>query len=346
VKIALVTSTVPFVYGGARNIVSWLKTALEEAGHEVEVVALPFDEEPSRIVEQLGMFRMIDLTDQADLVVCFRPPAYLVQHPRKILWFIHHLRAYYDLWDTEYRGFSDNAIARARRELIQRVDNRAFAEASHIFTNSAVVSSRLREFNGVDSEVLYPPLGSEHSFSNNGYGNEVVAVSRLEHHKRQHLLIEALALTSSKVHLRLVGKGSMPGYGKSLLDLGARLGVADRLHVHDEWVDEDLKQQLLGDALVAAYIPVDEDSYGYPTLEAARATKGVLTTTDSGGVLELVEDGRSGLVVEPTAGALAEAMDRLYLDRELAAHVGNGAADRVDELGISWAHVVDRILSV
>ncbi|RKR75647.1 glycosyltransferase family 4 protein [Frondihabitans australicus] len=344
-RIALVTSTVPFVRGGARNIVDWLAAALRDAGHEVETIALPFDEDPTRIVGEMARFRMIDLTDQADRVVCFRPPSYLVQHPYKILWFIHHIRPYYDLWDTHYRGFADTAITRARRDLIRRVDDRAFAEARHIFTNSTVVADRLDHFNGIEGEVLYPPLPDVKAPEDHRLGDEIVAVSRLEHHKRQHLLVEALGHTTTGVRLHLVGKGSSPDYAEHLRDLAESLGVRGRLTVDDAWVEEDAKQRIIARSLATAYIPLDEDSYGYPTLESARSRRGVLTTSDAGGVLELVEDDRSGLVSEPTPESLANAMDRLFTDRDLARRLGAGAADRVDELGISWSHVVERIVS-
>lgn len=342
-KVALVTSTVPFVRGGARNIVDWLADALRDAGHAVETIALPFDEDPTRIIGEMARFRMIDLTDQADRVVCFRPPAYLVQHPHKILWFIHHIRPYYDLWETQYRGFADTAITRARRDAIRRVDDRAFAEARHIFTNSAVVSRRLTEFNGIDSEILYPPLPDSFPETDRPYADQIVAVSRLEHHKRQHLLVEALGRTTSGVRLRLVGKGSSAEYADHLRDLSRTLGVESRLTIDDAWVEESAKQRAIASSLATAYIPLDEDSYGYPTLESARARRGILTTDDSGGVLELVEHERSGLVAEPTPEALAAAMDRLFADRDLARRLGAGAADRIGDLGISWSHVVDRI---
>lgn len=344
-KIALVTSTVPFVPGGARNIVDWLASALRDAGHETDIVALPFDERPDRIVAQMAAFRMVDLTDEADLVVCFRPPAYLVRHPRKVLWFIHHIRPYYDLWETEYRGFGDTAVMHARRDLIWRVDGRAFAEATHIFTNSQVVTDRLATYNGVASEVLYPPISNPATFGNTGYGDEIVAVSRLEHHKRQHLLVEALGLTRTPVRLRLIGKGSGPDYGRQLREQSIALGIADRLVVEDSWVEEERKRELINAALACAYIPVDEDSYGYPSLESAHASKAIITTTDSGGVLELVNDGESGFVLEPTAQGIADAMDQLWRDRALAERLGNGAAARLAELPISWSHVVDRITS-
>ncbi len=100
---------------------------------------------------------------------------------------------------------------------------------------------------------------------------------------------------------------------------------------------------ILSGALASAYVAFDEDSYGYPSLESSHARKAILTTTDSGGVLELVSDGVNGFVCEPTARALAEAMDRLFLDRELARRMGQAAQDRVRELKINWDHVIERL---
>jgi glycosyltransferase involved in cell wall biosynthesis len=345
-KVALVSSMIPFIPGGAKNIVAWLAHALEDAGHEVEVIDLPFNERPERVVRQLAAFRMIDLTDQADLVVCFRPPSYLVRHPRKVLWFIHHIRPYYDLWESDqYRGFGDTLISRARRDVIRRADDRAFAEAERIFTNSRVMSERLRTFNGVDSEVLYPPVENPEGFVNTGYGDEIVAVARLEPQKRQHLLVEALGLTRTPVSLRLIGKGSNPDYARSMRARADELGVGDRLVVSDQFVEEDEKRALIGAALATAYIPVDEDSYGYASLESAHAAKAIITTTDSGGVLEFVQDGRNGYIREPDAAALAATMDQLWNDRDLAARLGEAAGDRLGELDISWKNVVERITS-
>jgi glycosyltransferase involved in cell wall biosynthesis len=344
-RIALVTSSAPFVLGGARNIVAWLDEALRAAGHETEVVSVPFDEAPDDLLAQTALFRMIDLTDTADLVVCFRPPSFYVRHPRKVVWFIHHLRTYYDLWDTPLRGFPDTAVTRARRDVLRRADGRALGEATRLFTNSGVMSDRLRRYNDLDSEVLYPPLSDTEGFANLGYGDEVVAVSRLENHKRQRLLVEALGRTTTDVRLRLIGRGSTPDVAEGLRALARELGVGDRLHLDDSWMEEDDKREHIGRSLACAYLPVDEDSYGYPTLEAAHSAKAILTTSDSGGVLEFVQDARNGFVTEPTAQALAEAMDRLYADRSLAAELGAAAERRVADLDISWQHVVERIVS-
>ncbi|MBF6907491.1 glycosyltransferase, partial [Acinetobacter baumannii] len=124
-----------------------------------------------------------------------------------------------------------------------------------------------------------------------------------------------------------------------------RLGLQDRVTLDNRWISEEEKVEFLADCLAAAYLPVDEDSYGYPSVEASHARKAILTTTDSGGVLELVQDGVNGFVAEPTPQALAAAMDELHRDRSLATTMGANALARLDELNISWSHVLKRLLA-
>ncbi len=47
----------------------------------------------------------------------------------------------------------------------------------------------------------------------------------------------------------------------------------------------------------------------------------------------------------PDPVALAEAMDRLYLDREATRRMGQNAQARLGALKISWPHVIERLLS-
>jgi len=343
-KIALCSTFVPFLYGGARNIVDWLRTMLEKEGHEVEVVYLPQLDAPDLLFQQMAAFRWIDLS-AADRVICFRPQAHLIDHPHKILWFIHHVRLFYDLYDSPYRDFPDDLKHQGIRDALVAADNVALREAKHIFTNSRVVSDRLAKYNQVDSEVLYPPVFDAARFYCGNYSDEVVYVCRLEHHKRQHLLIEALALTQTPVRVRICGSSAGPVYPEELLALVARLGLQDRVSMDNRWITEDEKVDYLANCLAAAYLPVDEDSYGYPSVEASHAAKAILTTTDSGGVLELVSDGVNGYVAEPTPAALARALDRLYTERDKTMAMGVAARARLNELNISWSHVIKRLLA-
>jgi glycosyltransferase involved in cell wall biosynthesis len=345
-RIGLVSSAVPLVGGGARFIVDWLREKLEEHGHQVETVYVPSNEtDPETVLPQMAAFRMMRLGDYFERVVTFRPPSHVVRHPRKVVWFIHHFRMFYDMWDTPYRPVPDRAPQRALRDAVIRADTAALREAHRVFTNSRVVGDRLRRFNGVDSEVLYPPVLRPELFVAGDHGEEIVCVCRVEGHKRQRLLVEAMRHTRTPVRLRLCGVGTNPAYMESLRRIAAEGGAAGRVVVEDRWITEEEKAARLEHALASAYVPFDEDSYGYPTIEAAHARRPTVTATDSGGVAEFVEDGVTGLVAAPEPQALAEAFDRLHADRALARRLGANAAERVSALGIEWGTVVEKLLA-
>jgi glycosyltransferase involved in cell wall biosynthesis len=344
-KVALCSTFVPFVFGGARFIVEWLEEKLREHGHEVERIYLPFQEDPKTMVEQMTAFRLIDLAESADRLIAFRPPSYLLPHPNKVLWFIHHFRGFYDFWDGPYRPLPDTPRNRALRQSIMTADQVGLREARQIFTNSRIVSDRLGRFNGLASEVLYPPINAPERFWSAGYGDEIVYICRIEIHKRQHLLIEAMKHVRTPVRLRLCGSSEHAEYFASLEEMLEGGNLRERVQLENRWVSEEEKVQILSGALAAAYVAFDEDSYGYPSLEASYARKPILTTTDSGGVLELVTDGVNGIVCEPEPIALADAMDRLYRDRAGTRKMGEAAQHRIGELKIDWDHVVTRILA-
>ena len=344
-KIAVCSSYVPFVQGGARNIVDWLEPALKQAGHQVEKINLPHVDTPELLFQQMASYRWVDLADSADRIICFRPPAHFIPHPNKVLWFIHHIRSFYDLWDSPYRGCPDDLKHRGIRDALRKADTRALQESRRIFTNSQVVSERLRQYNRTESEVLYPPVLQPERFRNDGFNDEIVCICRIEHHKRQHLLVEALAYTTTPVRLRLCGTSSGPAYPDELRVTVKREGLQDRVVFDERWITEDEKVALLSTCLAAAYLPVDEDSYGYPSIEASHAAKPILTTSDSGGVLELVRDGYNGLVAEPDPREVASAMDRLFLERSATITMGRNAEAQLQEMNISWTHVVERLTS-
>ena len=228
---------------------------------------------------------------------------------------------------------------------MRAVDTAALLEAKAIFTNSKVVSDRLKRYNNVASTVLYPPIFKSERFHCRSFNDEIVYICRMEHHKRQHLLIDAMRYTKTPVKLRLCGSSSGPDYSQELTRTIVQAGLHDRVVLEDRWISEEEKVEYLADCLAAAYLPVDEDSYGYPSLEASHAAKPVISTLDSGGVLELVEHGVNGLITAPEPQALAEAMDQLYINREATQRMGRNARARLDDLAINWPHVLESLLA-
>lgn len=343
-RIGIISTAVPLVSGGGRFICDWLHEKLLAAGHESELVYVPFTEERQYILPQMAAMRLWKLETYFDRIITVRPPAHLIPHPNKIIWFIHHLRGFYDLWDTEYCGVPHDAAGFAMRDAIRRADTLGLSEAKRVFTNSQVVSDRLQQYNGVSSEVLYPPVLHPENFSSGEYGDEIVSVCRIEHHKRQHLLVEALAHTGHPVRLRLSGCSMSVDYVANLRARVSELGLDGRVNIDERWVTEEEKAEMLRTALASAYLPFDEDSYGYPTIEAAHSRRSTITVTDAGGVSEFVVDGKTGLISEPTPVGVAAMMDRLFGDRKLAKRMGVAAEKRVADLGIQWDIVLKKLL--
>jgi len=346
VKVIL-ASTRPFVGGGASQIVEWLAVKLRSHHHQVEVLEFPFSFHYEEILEQMLAFRLLDLSQYGDRLIAVRTPSYLLQHPHKTVWFIHHYRSAYDLWRTQYCDIPKTPEGLRYRSAIMSADNAALREATRVFANSQVVTDRLKRFNGIDAEVLYPPLLDPESFHCAGFGDYLLYISRLTHHKRQLLAIEALLHTCTPVRLMIIGRPD-PGaeaYADELSALVAKHRMDDRVVVAPHWISEKEKIALFADCLAAIYIPLDEDSYGYPTLEAYQSGKAVITAADSGGTGELIVDGINGLVTPAEPKAIARAMDQLYLDRDLARRMGEAGRNRIGELGITWDRVIERLLA-
>src|SRR4030095_5680995 len=165
--------------------------------------------------------------------------------------------------------------------------------------------------------LLYPPP-PERPYRTDAYGDEVFAVSRLTALKRLDLLVEAAALMKNdRLRIAIAGEGEDDARLRARVDA---LGLRGRVTLLGALDEAQLVERYA--ACRAVYFgPVNED-YGFVTLEAFRSGKAVLTCRDSGGPAELVEDGRTGFVVEPTPQALADRLDALASDRSGAARAG------------------------
>lgn len=345
-KIAVVNNMVPFLYGGAEFLADSLCKKLEEYGHQSQLITYPFAWTPkSSILESIMAVRLNRL-ENADLVIALKFPAYYIDHPNKKLWLLHQFRQAYDLHGTEYGMFDDNnPDDKVLRQSIINMDNRILRPLEgRIFTNSHVVSDRLLQFNGIKSEVLYPPLMDASLYSITGeYGDYIFYPSRVNYSKRQHMAVEAMRYTKSNVKLILAGKGDSPKDEQYVIDLIDKYGLQDKVTYLNRFISEQEKVELFQSALAGIYIPYDEDSYGYVTLEGFQAGKAMISCTDAGGTDVVVKDEVTGYMTDPTPQALAEAMDKLYYDKDNARQMGMNGLPLLEELGITWEHVIRRL---
>jgi glycosyltransferase involved in cell wall biosynthesis len=347
-RVVVVTVQVPFARGGAELHAEGLRDALQAAGHEADIVAVPFNPSPpERIPAQMLACRLLDLTESngvpVDVVIGLKFPAYLAAHPRKVLWVLHQHRPAYDLWGQAYGDLIYAPSGVQIRQAIRQADTQLIPQAKGVFANSRNVARRMKQHCGIDSVPLYhPPMHAE-QFRCAPAEDYLFFPSRLAAIKRQYLIVEALAHTRQPVRVRFAGAADFPPYERELKALARRLKVEDRALWLGQVSEED-KRRLYARALAVIYPPRDED-FGYVTLEAMLSAKPVLTCSDSGGPLEFVQPRQTGLIAGPTAEELAAAMDELWQQRRQAAAWGKAGRAHYERLGITWPKVVQRLLA-
>jgi glycosyltransferase involved in cell wall biosynthesis len=271
-----------------------------------------------------------------DMVIPTKFPSYLVRHPLKVPWLFHQHREVYDLYGTPYCSFTDDPEEQEIRQTIIRMDSKTLRESPSIFTISKNVSARLEKYNGIQSSPLYPPPRYAGRYRSGPFGDYALYAGRLDPLKRCDLLIEALRHTESRARLVIAGAGPQR---ENLERQVERLDLGERV-VFAGFVPEDELLDLYAGSFGVLYAPVDED-YGYVTVEAFLSGKPVVTCTDSGGTLEFVEHGQSGLIVEPNPEAMGSAVDELFHNREMAREMGEAGRPRVSDIG--WDLVVDSL---
>ncbi len=332
----------PFIVGGAEILVAELRAQLERHGFTADVANVPFKWYPvSEIPRQALAWRLLDLSASngtpIDLLIPTKFPTYLARHPRKVAWLFHQHREAYDLYGTPYCSFTDSPDDQRVREEIVSMDGAALRECRRIFTISKNVAERLQRYNGLTAEALYPPPQHVGRYHHADFGDYLFYAGRLDRLKRVDLLLDALARTRCPARLKLAGTGPLQGELQRQI---ARLGLTSRVELLG-FVSADELIALYASCRAALYAPVNED-YGYVTVEGFLSGKPLLTTSDAGGPLEFVRDGLSGLVAEPEAGALADAIDRLWEWPEARLREA-GEVGRREVAGITWERVIERL---
>lgn len=343
-RILIATTHVPFVYGGAEAHAEGLQTALQAAGHEAEIIAVPFKwYPPAKILDHLLACRLLDVTEfngvPIDRVIGLKFPAYLIPHPNKVAWILHQHRTAYELWDNPLGDLIYYPEGLQVRDAIRQADISLLPEAQALYANSGNVAQRLKTFCDLDAAPLYHPPPHADLFTCAEAEDYLFFPSRLCEPKRQKLVLQALAKTRAPVRIKFAGMPDNPAFEQELNALTAKLKLRDRV----EWlgmVSEAEKRSLYARALGVIYPPIDED-YGYVTLEAMLAAKPVITCVDSGGPLEFVRHEETGLLTTPTPSGLAEAFDTLWQNRARAAQWGKRGQELYQSLNITWPHVVE-----
>jgi len=226
------------------------------------------------------------------------------------------------------------------RSLVQWLDRDALHPPSVVahLAISRTVAGRPGYFPvGCDVQVVVPPsqlpdVGTVASPTRTPF---FFTASRLDWPKRIDLLVDAMQHVASPVGLHIAGTGPAEA------SLRQRAAHDRRIRFLGRVSDADLVRGYTS-CIAVPFVPEDED-LGLITIEAQQVGKPVITCQDSGGSVELVEDGVDGFVVDPDPREIARAMMTLATRPALARQLGEHGRRRAE--GITWQRVVDALLS-
>jgi glycosyltransferase involved in cell wall biosynthesis len=177
------------------------------------------------------------------------------------------------------------------------------------------------------------------------HGSYIFAGGRVTNGKRQKLLVEAMRHTNGGLKLIVAGPPETHEVATELQALVARHNLESKVELRLGLMTRNEIADLVCNSAACAYIPFDEDSLGYVTMEAFAAGKAVVTTSDAGGLLELVDDGVTGYVVDANARALASAFETLSREPNTALRLGKAAKERWESMKLNWPSTIEALLA-
>ncbi len=294
--------------------------------------------------------------DDFDLIVATQPPTWHANHDNIVGLFFHHGRVFYDLAQQFVDSdFVDPTIHDAAINSVQALDDTVTGRIKHWLAGSQTSANRLVNYWNVDPAKISPyrhpafsqraePVDPQTEARSATTARSIAMVSRHEWPKRTELAVAAAQLVTEPTKLHCVGGGSRLPF---VQDLDGRLAAGEQVTDVDLWQNRgpssagwkasnldpsgrvvfhgplsDTARDALTGSASAIVAPAHNEDYGLTALEAFAARKPLIVCRDGGGLTEFVTHEETGLVVDPTPKALAQAMDRLTSDPTLAAELG------------------------
>lgn len=368
-------SPIPFCLGGAENLWTSLVAELNKMpGIQADLIKLPALENTSwAILKSYQAFSQLRL-DHFDTVLVTKYPAWMIKHPNKVLYLQHKLRGLYDTWpESLLEEWPDTsifdplkkvlALPASRQnlyqlwEVIEELEGIAFNypdewfalpsyfikscvswlddlalnsnEVKRYATLSQTVAQRKNYFpKDVNVHVIPHPSGLPVAVPQLGVA--IFTASRHDASKRLDLLIKAYRLTNVKVPLRIAGEGPQTADLKILAEGDNRIQFLGR-------IDSKQLEIEYAKALFVPFIPEQED-LGLITIEALQNQKPVMTTIDSGGAAEIVQNQVTGWICSPTPEDLASVMTEACLQPEKTKALGQNGPKSIAH--INWLNVI------
>ena len=230
-------------------------------------------------------------------------------------------------------------------------------KADKILSTSHVMAEETKNYTGKEIEVTpfgidtvkFAPEKADRTELTPFSENDIVTgtIKLLEKKYGINYLIEAFSMLCKK-HLELPLKLLIVGDGserKNLETLSETLGIKEKVYFAGmaDYSKVPYFHKVID--IYAALSILDSESFGVAIVEAQGCGKPVVVS-NVGGLPEVVEDGKTGFVVErKNAAAAAEKLEKLVLDSTLTEEMGKAGRERVLKL-YDWNENVAQMMEI
>jgi glycosyltransferase involved in cell wall biosynthesis len=299
-----------------------LSEAIRRLGHQVDMFMLPVVNNPLLIPEQMMSLRLLDVKSSSDILLTVGYPAFALKHPHKRVLLFSLSSSLHEHFGTEY-GVLSTPQYRRIRAAVYAAEQKCLMEAERVLCASEALAAQIQAQYHLPAKAVMFNSNLNHS-SPAGFfeeGTWVVCESTLEPSDRMDLLLNAVTHAREQWQLMIFVPSASDVYKEALHQRIEQLGLKKHVVVKNSALSlQDGAQQ----AKVFAALPFTTTRIPEGLLQAIKCHIPVVTASDCGAVLEVTQNERNGLVVEPSASEIARAMDLLVSDTKLHQRLSHG----------------------
>jgi glycosyltransferase involved in cell wall biosynthesis len=312
----------PLKYGGIERIIAMLCDGLSGKGHEVTLFASPGSTAKGKLISVFDKPLL-------DANIAWSNPAWnlrnlslAVEMANKGKFDIIH--SHLDLWTLFFHNLTKTPVIHTMHNPLYRTNAdankddrlRLFTEEAKrtniVFISRSAKDQAMVEFPEKRARIIYNGIDLSHFKFNEKGGEHFVWIARVNKHKGVENAISA----AEKLGVRLLLAGRIDPTQVEYFDAYVKPHLNEKIKYIGELTEEQLSD-FYGGAKACLY-PIEwEEPFGLVVAEAMACGTPVIAYR-RGSMSELIEDGKSGFVINSDLNMLAEAMKNIaQIDRGL-----------------------------
>ncbi|MDP3093585.1 MAG: glycosyltransferase family 4 protein [bacterium] len=313
----------PLKYGGIERIVAMLCDGLVDKGHEVTLFASPGSTAKGKLISVFEKPLLDANIAWSNPIWNLRNLSLAIEMANAGKFDIIH--SHLDLWALFFHNLTKTPVIHTMHNPLYRTNAdankddrlRLFREEAKrtniVFISQSAKDQAMLEFPKNRSRIIYNGIDLSHFKFNKKGGDHFVWIARMNKHKG----VENAIAAAEKLGVRLLLAGRIDPTQVEYFDTYIKPHLNEKIKYVGELTEQQLSD-FYGPAKACLY-PIEwEEPFGLVVAESMACGTPVIAYR-RGSMPELIEDGKTGFVIDSNIGLLVEAMKKVnQINRALA----------------------------